>query len=198
MGEVDRRHRRRPPPRRCDVGQIPELHEQWLPEPDGWFHWCRDALTWQQEWIQLFGQRRRVPRLVYWAGDAGLNYRYSGTDHPCSGWPVALEPLRSWVAEQADLAANFVLMNRYRTGKDSMGWHADDEPELLGDVCSISLGASRRLLLDTPAERLALTLRHGSVIRIPRHWRHAVPKTSQPVGERINLTFRRLRPPEPQ
>ena len=164
-----------------------------LPDADRWLRWWLDLGSWRQEQITLFGKRRKVPRLVTWYGDQGFNYRYSGTDHPCGGWPDALQALKEWAGEQYQCSYNFVLGNRYRSGEDSMGWHADDEPELLGDVCSVSLGAPRGLLLDAPQGRVKLELDHGCVIRIPRTWRHALPKTRRASGERINLTFRQLR-----
>lgn len=97
---------------------------------------------------------------------------------------------------------NSVLANLYRDGRDSNGWHADDEPELGDDpiVASLSFGASRRFLLrsrEHPAQRYEWTLAHGSLLVMGRGvqsaYVHSVPKTSRPAGERINLTFRLVR-----
>jgi alkylated DNA repair dioxygenase AlkB len=96
-----------------------------------------------------------------------------------------------------------VLANRYRDGRDAMGWHSDDEPELgpAPVIASVSLGASRRFVLkhrDDPAQKLALELDHGSLLVMAgatqRHYKHALPRTARPVGERINLTFRHILP----
>lgn len=163
-----------------------------VPEADGWLRWCEDDVVWHSEQIKLFGRERPVPRQVAWFGESGLAYRYSGVDHACAGWPDAIEPLRAWAAEAYATPYNFVLCNRYRDGRDSMGWHADDESSLAADVCSISLGASRRFLLEVEGERYGFDLVHGTAIRIPRAWRHALPKTRKPTGIRINLTFRQL------
>lgn len=164
-----------------------------VPNAEHWLQWCEQAVEWRTEHIQLFGRSVRVPRQVAWFGDPGQRYRYSGTDHHAAGWPEALVPLRDWCRSQYAMDYNFVLLNRYRDGQDSMGWHADDEPELLGDVCSVSLGATRRFLLDGPLQRHRFNLTHGMALRIPRDWRHAIPKTARPVAPRINLTFRTLR-----
>lgn len=180
-------------PREVDPVLLTALNYRELPQADFWLSWWLNTPAWHQEKLQMFGQWRQVPRLLAWFGDAGLNYRYSGADHVCTGWPPALSSLRSWTETTYGVPYNFVLANRYRNGQDSMGWHADDEPELLGDVCSISLGAARRFLIATPSGRCAMDLSHGQVIRIPRSWRHALPKTRRVVGERINLTFRQLR-----
>ena len=44
---------------------------------------------------------------------------------------------------------NSVLLNLYRDGQDSMGWHSDDESELgpAPAIASLSLGEPRRFLL---------------------------------------------------
>ena len=95
---------------------------------------------------------------------------------------------------------NSVLLNLYRDGRDGMGWHADDEPELGPNpvIASVSLGAVRRFCLRhrrRRGTRLDLALAHGSLLLMSgatqQHWVHSVPKTVAPVGERINLTFRR-------
>ena len=161
----------------------------------------RDGVGWQQEEIVIFGQRRRVPRLVAWHGDPGARYRYSGTDHDPEPWTPDLERLRARVHELSGFEFNAVLLNRYRDGRDGMGWHADDEPELGRNpaIASVSLGAPRRFCLRHRRNRdlkLDLELPHGSLLVMTgptqHHWLHALPKTRRPVGERINLTFRRV------
>lgn len=165
------------------------------------FDSLRAGIHWQQEEIVIFGQRRRVPRLVAWHGDAGASYRYSGTDHTPEPWTPALERVRARVRELSGTEFNAVLLNLYRDGRDGMGWHADDEPELGRDpvIASVSLGAPRRFCLRhrrQPDLKLDLELPHGSLLVMAgptqHHWVHALPKTRRPVGERINLTFRRI------
>ena len=98
---------------------------------------------------------------------------------------------------------NCVLLNLYRDGSDSMGWHSDDEPELgdAPDIASLSLGATRRFLLRHRTERsrrFALDLTDGSLLlmRAPMQafWQHCVPRTRRPVAPRINLTWRYIEP----
>jgi len=163
---------------------------------------CLSAGThWRQEEIVIFGQRRRVPRLVAWHGDHGASYRYSGTDHLPEPWTPVLERIRATVCELSGTEFNAVLLNLYRDGRDGMGWHADDEPELGRDpvIASVSLGAPRRFCLRHRRRRelkLDLELPHGSLLvmagPLQHHWVHALPKTRRPVGGRINLTFRRV------
>jgi alkylated DNA repair dioxygenase AlkB len=147
---------------------------------------------WRTEEIALFGRRVMVPRLVTWCGDAGVNYRYSGTDHPCDGWLPALGPVRARLDEELAMTAQLALLNRYRDGQDCIGWHTDDERGQGPWVASLSLGAERTFLLrearDRPATRLSLG--HGSLLIMSTALRHALPRTRRPVGERINVTFR--------
>jgi alkylated DNA repair dioxygenase AlkB len=165
------------------------------------FDELRADIRWQQEEIMMFGRRRRVPRLVAWHGDAGASYRYSGTDHDPEPWTPALERVRARVHELTGAEFNAVLLNLYRDGRDGMGWHADDEPELGRNpvIASVSLGAPRRFCLRHRRRKdlkLDLDLPHGSLLVMAgptqHHWLHALPKTRRQVGERINLTFRRV------
>lgn len=157
---------------------------------------CRlqTEVAWQTETITLFGKEHQVPRLVAWFGDAHLNYRYAGRGHQGSGWPVLLETLRNRVATELGTTPNFLLLNRYRDGADSMGWHRDDETGHHATIASLSLGAPRAFLLREEGARRShsLTLEHGSLLLFDGRTRHALPKTRRPVGERINLTFRVL------
>ncbi|MGH9060378.1 MAG: alpha-ketoglutarate-dependent dioxygenase AlkB family protein, partial [Acidimicrobiales bacterium] len=166
-----------------------------------------EQLGWRQERARLFGRTIPLPRLTAWYGDVG--YRYSGVDHPPAAWPPVLDELRCLVGTVVPMP-NSVLANLYRDGRDSVSWHADDEPELGSHpvIASVSLGATRRFLLRHRAgrgqpgqpsagapEKVAVDLTHGSLLVMAgdcqRCWHHAVPKSSRPVGPRINLTFRR-------
>ena len=152
--------------------------------------WCERQPSWRNERIRLFGRTCTVPRQVAWYGDSGVAYRYSGLNHRARGWPEALGPLRSALSERFEPGLNFVLLNRYRDGRDWMGWHRDDERGIAGRVVSVSLGATRRLRLETGAGTVALELDHGSVLVFDGGVRHALMRTRRPVAQRFNLTFR--------
>ena len=151
----------------------------------------------------IFGQRRPVPRLVAWHGDPGASYTYSGTPHDPLPWTQPLERIRSRLFDLTGGQFNSVLLNLYRDGRDGMGWHADDEPELGREpaIASVSFGATRRFKLRHRRSRSAantLDLAHGDLLLMAgatqHHYVHAVPKTARPVGARVNLTFRWVRP----
>ena len=110
--------------------------------------------------------------------------------------------LSARVSERAGVPFNHVLLNRYRTGEDSIGLHADDERELGEDpvVATVSLGASRRLVLvprrKSDGPRRAVDLGHGALFIMggtcQRHFRHGIPREAAVRAERISLTFRRI------
>lgn len=175
----------------------------WLPaeRADALFEALLAQVPWEIHRIRLFGREVDSPRLSCWMGDADSVYRYSGVRHAPRPWLPALDEVRGRLRREAGFDFNSVLLNRYRDGRDAMGWHSDDEAELgRGPViASLSLGATRRFVLKhrrDPSCRLALQLEHGSLLLMSgatqRHYRHALPRTAKPVGERINLTFRRI------
>jgi alkylated DNA repair dioxygenase AlkB len=183
----------------ADVRLLPDA----FAAPEAWelFRELREGIDWRQEEVLVCGRRHAVPRLVAWHGDPGARYTYSGTPHEPLPWTPALERIRHRVQAIAVCEFNAALLNLYRGGRDGMGWHADDEPELGPEpvIASVSLGAVRRFCLRHRRRRglrADLALPHGSLLLMSgatqRNWVHAVPKTAVPVGERINLTFRRI------
>lgn len=185
---------------------MPDLsvHRQWLAaaEADALMAYLGTALDWQQHSVRMFGRVIPSPRLSCWIGDPGTAYAYSGTRHQPQPWPQPLRRLRSELETYCVGTFNSVLCNWYRHGRDSMGWHADDEPELGPQplIASISLGAGRRFLMRRKAdtrERNEWLLQHGDLLLMRGDsqalWQHAVPKQAQDVGARFNLTFRWIR-----
>jgi alkylated DNA repair dioxygenase AlkB len=176
---------------------------QWLArtEADALFDALRDGIAWERHRIRLFGREIDAPRLSCWIGDADAAYTYSRMRFEPRPWPDALLAIRELLRAECGTDFNGVLANFYRDGHDSMGWHADNEPELgvRPLIASLSLGATRRFVIrrrDNSAQQLAIELAHGSLLLMggdtQLHYRHALPKTARAVGQRINLTFRRL------
>jgi alkylated DNA repair dioxygenase AlkB len=168
------------------------------PEADGYFHALMEKIHWQQESMMMYGKPVLFPRLMAWYGDTGSSYAFSGKTYTPQAWTDELLKIKDRIEPTAGVRFNSVLLNRYRSGKDSMGWHADDEPELGRNpvIASVNLGATRRFLLRHVKAGLKyeLELRHGSLLvmsgALQHHWQHQVPKTARVSGERINLTFR--------
>jgi alkylated DNA repair dioxygenase AlkB len=158
----------------------------------------RDGIAWRQEVATVMGRRVAIPRLTAWHGAAG--YVYSGIRLTPAPWTPPLLELKALAESIARQPFNSVLLNLYRDGRDSVSWHADDEPGLGRNptIASLSLGADRRFQLKHRRcpERLTLDLPHGSCLIMAgatqHHWLHQLPKTKAPVGLRINLTFRSM------
>lgn len=153
---------------------------------------------WEDHSFQIFGRTVPMPRRIAWYGPH--TYRYSGVVHPRRPMPPLLAGLRDTVAAATGHPFNVVLLNLYRDGADSMGWHADDDYPHGGwsGVASLSLGATRRLRL-RPRDsgiRQGVDLAHGSLLFMgpgtQQAWQHAVPKTRRACGPRLNLTFRHM------
>lgn len=161
-----------------------------------------ETAPWRQDEITMFGKRMAVPRLTAWHGDPGATYSYSGLTMDPHPWLGALLPIRRCVEGLTSCSFNSVLVNLYRDGSDSMGWHSDDETELgpAPVIASVSLGATRRFNLrrkDDTSVKQSTDLAHGDVLIMTGAtqslWQHQIPKTARPVTERINLTFRTIR-----
>jgi alkylated DNA repair dioxygenase AlkB len=165
----------------------PDLAERYFVE-------LREHCHWEQK-PGLFG--RLQPRLTASYGEDGITYWYSGTQNVALPWtPVLLEIKEKIEAVQGEY--NYCLLNRYRSGADSVSWHADNEPEMGNVIGSLSLGATRtfRIRHNATKETKTFSVCAGTLIimagTMQQFWRHEVPKTKEEVGERINLTFRKI------
>ncbi len=158
-------------------------------------------VAWRQDRIRIAGREMPIPRLNAWYGDPGADYSYSGIQMQTHPWFDELLRVRDMAAECAGEVFNSALLNLYRNGKDSVAWHADDEPELGSApvIGSVSLGAERRFQLKSRGggkERFELRPGHGSLLimagQTQRNWVHQVPKEPAIASARINITFRRI------
>lgn len=160
------------------------------------------GVRWRQDTITLWGKVHDVPRLQQWFADDGMVYTWSGIRMEPAPWIAPLERLRERLHEALGLRFNTALANLYRDGNDTVGWHADDEPEL-GEapvIASVSLGAARDFVLrhrTRPELVQSISLTHGSLLVMEgdtqQHWRHSVPRRKRVQAPRINLTFRHVR-----
>jgi alkylated DNA repair dioxygenase AlkB len=171
------------------------LYEEAFLPPDlahRYFVELRDTSAWEQK-KAAFGHLQ--PRLTASYGDKGVTYFYSGTENKALPWtPTLLEIKRRIEAVRGRY--NYCLLNRYRSGADSVGMHADDEPGMGDVIGSLSLGATRtfRIRHNRTKETRIFPVGNGTLIimagTMQDFWKHEIPKTTESVGERINLTFR--------
>ncbi|MFC5743950.1 alpha-ketoglutarate-dependent dioxygenase AlkB family protein [Dyella tabacisoli] len=181
-----------------------QLAAHWLDgaEADALLAELQGSIPWEIHRIRMFGREVDSPRLSCWIGDPGTGYTYSRTRFEPNPWPPLMASLRARVETACAARFNSVLANLYRDGRDSMGWHSDNEPELGARpvIASLSLGAVRTFRLRPRAavagrrEVRALELPHGSLLCMggdtQRLYQHDLPKVHAAIGARINLTFR--------
>ncbi len=157
---------------------------------------------WSQPELQIFGRAMRSPRLSAWYGDKNSVYRYSGLINKPLSWLPKLFFLKKLIEELLRHPFNSVLLNLYRSGSDSIGWHRDNELELGQNpvIASVSLGGIRRFLLRSREKTHRRTIecqpQNGSLLIMrgdtQRFWQHGFPKTRERVQPRLNLTFRQI------
>ncbi|WP_163557626.1 alpha-ketoglutarate-dependent dioxygenase AlkB [Halomonas sp. NO4] len=160
-------------------------------------------LDWQQPRLSLYGREHPIPRRQVWMGDPAARYRYSGRYFSPEPWHPLVAEIRDVVTARlaeagVSAAFNSVLLNRYASGEERMGWHSDDEPELGSDplVAAVSLGAERPLRFrwrQGEGRPFNVWLPHDSLLLMGRgvqhRLQHALLPRKQP-GLRISLTFR--------
>lgn len=166
------------------------------------FEKLQNEIPWQQDEITVFGKTHPQPRLTSLFGNEGKPYSYSNIVMQPHPWNVLLTFIKEEVETATNQKFTTVLLNLYRDGKDSNGWHADNEKELGRNpvIASVSFGAERFFHLQHNSIKEAkqkILLQHGSLLLMKgetqHFWKHQIPKTAKPIGMRINLTFRTIR-----
>ncbi|HRK60530.1 MAG TPA: alpha-ketoglutarate-dependent dioxygenase AlkB, partial [Candidatus Kapabacteria bacterium] len=116
-------------------------------------------------------------------------------------WTKELTDIKEKIEAVVGQSFTTVLLNYYRDGHDSMGWHADNEAVLGKNptIVSLSFGAERRFILrlnENPKIQRTIVLQHGSFLwmkySLQHISKHCIPKQISVKKPRINLTFRTL------
>ncbi|KAJ8971818.1 hypothetical protein NQ317_002935 [Molorchus minor] len=159
--------------------------------------------------VKVFGKWHEIPRQQVAYGDEGMKYTFSGVTIKAKPWIPILIDVRDMLHTISGYQYNFVLINRYRNGKDHIGEHRDDEKEMDKNtpIASLSLGEKRTFVLKhrdarikRPSRRdippVKIELEHGSLLLMNpptnEYWYHSVPPRKSAKGVRINLTFRKI------
>src|ERR1700722_15528310 len=142
-------------------------------------------LPWERRISRMYGKNVPIPRMEVWVAD--YPYTYSHRTYQPVSWTPTLLTLKAKVEAGAGGKFNSVLVNRYESEKDSVGWHADNEPEMSHEhpIASLSLGATRRFEVRKGSGGVqTIELEHGSLLvmgpGMQREWRHQVPKAKNP------------------
>lgn len=166
------------------------------------FEKLKNEIPWQQDNITVFGKTHPQPRLTSLFGNEGKPYNYSNIVMQPNAWNPLVLFIKNEIEEICNENFTTVLLNYYRDGKDSNGWHADNEKELGRNpvIASVSFGAERFFHLQhntIKEQKLKINLEDGSLLIMKgttqHFWKHQIPKTAKEIGPRINLTFRIIR-----
>lgn len=200
--DLDFQKESKPNPKLGLIDADVEYYTKFIADDQAWAFYQKilEQTELTQDPITVYGKQHLTPRLTCWMGDQGLDYRYSHfTMKPVAWSPVLLE-LKAQLEKVSDHRFNSVLINYYRDGQDSNGWHCDDEPELGQNpvIASLSLGAARDFHLRHKTKKQhkhSICLEHGSLLMMygttQKYWQHHIPKRAKAEG-RINLTFRKI------
>ena len=191
------------PNTQCLVDYYPKLFTQ--SESQTWFSTILANVQWKEEEATIFGKKITVPRKMAYFGN--FSYYYSGSSKEGEGWPEWIVPLKSAVEEFTGTTFNYALMNFYKDGKSYIGYHADDEKDLVEGsiIASVSFGAERDFLFkrryaktfsgrQEPVTKISLA--SGSLLTMggttQSEYKHALPKRAKCTSPRINITFRNV------
>jgi alkylated DNA repair dioxygenase AlkB len=158
-----------------------------------WFSAIRSGVKWRSERRMMYDREVDVPRLI----------GHFRIDPAPASTPSAILDAARRVIDHVGAPFNSVGLNLYRDGRDSVAPHNDHLNEIRKGfpIALVSLGATRRMTIrakETPRRVFQVDLEPGSLLVMDYvtqlNYTHGVPKTLEPVGERISLAFR-VKPP---
>jgi alkylated DNA repair dioxygenase AlkB len=160
-----------------------------------------NKISWENETVVMFGKEITTKRKVAFYANDGLSYTYSQKTKKALPWLASLAQVKLTVEQYTNQKYNACLLNYYHNGNEGMGWHADDEKEIIpnSSIASVSLGANRKFSFKhrISKEVISIILENGSLIEmkgaLQQHWVHSLPKSMKVTAPRINLTFRQMR-----
>ena len=162
---------------------------------------CLNELPWREELVKMFGQTFVAPRVSCALADEGYTYRYRGSQSEPIRFTCQLDTLRRKLREQLGAPFNYALATQYRHGGDYVGWHADDERDLVPGqtIANVSLGEAREFRIKNQDGSFdeRITAVHGSLLcmrgDILKTTKHSLIRTRRVIGPRVVLSFREVR-----
>ena len=165
-----------------------------------YFNELLNKIEWTNEKLVMFGKEITTKRKVAFYGDSLMSYTYSNKTKQALRWTPLLMEIKQLATSQTGSNYNACLLNLYHDGEEGMGWHSDDEKEIVpnSSIASLSFGAERKFAIKHKAtkEKHSLLLESGSLFEMlgsfQKHWLHSMPKSKKIIAPRINLTFRQM------
>ena len=157
-------------------------------------------ISWENERVVMFGKEIITKRKVAFYSDPLIAYTYASRTKIGLPWKETLITLKNMVESITKEKYNACLLNLYHNGEESMGWHSDNEKEIIANssIASLSLGANRKFSFKhkVSKETVSIELEDGSLLEmkgsVQAHWWHALLKSKKVTDARINLTFRQM------
>jgi len=157
-------------------------------------------ILWENERVIMFGKEIITKRKVALYSDPSIAYRYASKTKIGLPWTSTLLTIKNTIESITKESYNACLLNLYHNGEESMGWHSDNEKEIItnSSIASLSLGASRKFSFKhkETKETVSIELANGSLLEmkgsVQTHWWHALLKSKKVTDARINLTFRQM------
>ena len=157
-------------------------------------------ISWENERVVMFGKEIITKRKVAFQSDSSIAYTYASRTKIGLPWKETLITLKNIVESITKEKYNACLLNLYHNGEEAMGWHCDNEKEIVANssIASLSIGATRKFSFKhkVTKESISIQLENGSLLEmkgaIQQHWWHALPKSKKITESRINLTFRQM------
>jgi len=165
-----------------------------------YFNELLNKIEWTNEKLVMFGKEIITKRKVAFYGDSLMSYTYSNKTKQALAWTPLLLEIKNLTTSYTGSHYNACLLNLYHDGEEGMGWHSDDEKEIItnSSIASLSFGAERKFGIKHKAtkETHSILLENGSLFEMlgsfQKHWLHSMPKSKKIIAPRINLTFRQM------
>ena len=159
-------------------------------------------ISWENERVVMFGKEIITKRKVAFYSDPSIAYTYASKTKIGLPWGDPLIKLKNMVESVTKQAYNACLLNLYHNGEEAMGWHCDNEKEIVvnSSIASLSIGATRKFSFKhkITKETISIQLENGSLLEmkgtIQANWWHSLAKSKKITESRINLTFRQMHP----
>jgi len=157
-------------------------------------------IQWENERVIMFGKEIITKRKVAFYSDPSISYRYASKTKIGLPWTSSLLTIKNTIESITKESYNACLLNLYHNGEESMGWHSDNEKEIItgSSIASLSLGANRKFSFKhkVSKETVSIELENGSLLEmkgsVQVHWWHSLLKSKKVTDARINLTFRQM------
>lgn len=169
-------------------------------QTDYYFKELLNKIEWINESLIMFGKEITTKRKVAFYADNTIQYTYSNKTKKGKEWTPLLLEIKQLITQLTGCTYNACLLNMYHDGNEGMGWHSDDEKEIIpnSSIASLSFGANRKFAIKHKVnkESLSIILENGSLLEMygsfQKNWIHSLPKSKKINCPRINLTFRQM------